>query len=411
MSRKIKFLFYLGIMFLSTVLLSKAAQLLDQKGHPLMSSLTCIETADLSDLYWNINRIELSGSISKEDKSLLLTLRNSIPHFDSYFFRIDGKEGWQKSADGRIVLETKEGAHTIELKASTTMGGELPSIVRTIKVSDNSVSVFPGDDNSAGGRYGFRFEKTGSAKIAWLREHTAPVIAACPNQWHVFLTLRSWVNKQIPNRYPVMKSHWDAQRILQAVWSDPSLGFICDAYAATFVSACISAGLNARMVHLGDQNYNGHYAAEIWSDDHNKWIFMDPLYDRHFSLPDRPLSAVELHNVWKQGRMEEIATHGRGGAVVNAATLSRDYTKLFQDIQLVNSNDFLTTPFTSVMDIFTMKIRFLRYIDESNPPYNRIKLAGQLLTFYYLPILIAGVIIPFVIPAFLIFMTIRLGKR
>jgi hypothetical protein len=208
-----------------------------------------------------------------------------------------------------------------------------------------------------------------------------------------------------------MKSRWDAQHILQAVWNDPSIGFMCDAYAATYVSACVSLGLNARMIHLGDDKYNGHYAAEIWSDEHDKWIFMDPLYDRHFSLPDTPLSAVELHNVWKQGRVQEIAAHGQGGAVAHGATLSRDYANLFQDIQLVTSNDFLTAPFSSVMDLITLKIRFLRYVDESNPPYDRIALAGQLFAFYYLPILITSVIIPFVIPVFLIFMTMRLGGK
>jgi len=411
MSRKIIFMISLGMCFLSAVLLSKGAQVLDQMSHPLVSSLTCIETGDLSDLYWKINQIELSGSINKDAHGVLLTVRNNIPNFDCYFFRIEGNEQWQQSSDGRIGLEANKGSHTIELKATNTMGGEVPSIVRSININDYAVTIFPKEGKIAGGRYSFRFEKPGSAKITWLREYTLPVITACPNQWNAFIALRTWVNRQIPNRHPAMKCRWDAQRILQAVWNDPSLGFICDAYAATYVSACISTGLNARMIHLGDENNNGHYAAEVWSDEHNKWIFMDPLYDCHFSLFDTPLSAIELHNLWKQARMGEIATHGRGGAVVNNTAPSRDYINLFQDVQMVNSNDFLTTPFTSVMDLVTMKIRFLRYIDETNPPYNRIKLAGQILTFYYLPILISGLIIPFVIPAYLIFMTMKLGRN
>jgi len=198
---------------------------------------------------------------------------------------------------------------------------------------------------------------------------------------------------------------------LQAVWNDPSRGFICDAYAATYVSSCVSVGLNARMIHLGDENYNGHYAAEVWSDEHGKWIFMDPLYDVHFSLQQTPLSAIELHQLWKGGSMDGIATQGPDGSTVKMGPPSRDYANLFQDIQLVNSNDFLTTPFTSVADLLTLKIRFLRYVDESNPPYNRLKLAAQILMFYYLPMLITGVIIPFVIPACIIFMIMRLGRK
>jgi hypothetical protein len=321
MSRKIRFLIFLGICFISVVLLTKGAQWLDQRRYPLVSSLTCIETGDPSDLYWNVNQIEVSS------------------------------------------------------------------------------------------RYGFRFERPGSEKLAWLRNHTLPVIADCPTQWHAFLALRNWVSKQIPNKYPAMKSRWDAQRILQAVWNDPSLGFICDAYAATYVSACISVGLNARMIHVGDENHNGHYAAEVWSDEHGKWIFMDPLYDLHFSLRQVPLNAIELHHLWKRGGMGEVETYGRNGAVVTLGAPSPDYANLFQDIQLVNSNDFFTTPFTSVLDLFTLKIRFLRFVDESNPPYNRMKLAGRILAFYYLPMLMSGVIIPFAIPALLLLMIMQLGKN
>jgi hypothetical protein len=237
------------------------------------------------------------------------------------------------------------------------------------------------------------------------------VIADCPNQWKAFLALRNWVSRQIPNMYPAIKSRWDAQRILQAVWSDSSLGFICDAYAATYVSACISVGLTARMIHLGDERYNGHYAAEVWSDEYHKWVLMDPLYDVHFALRQQPLSAIELHQLWKRGRMEEIVTRGGEGAVVKMGAPSRDYENLFQDIQLINANDFLTTPFTSVADLLTLKIRFLRYVDESNPPYDRLNLAGRILAFYYLPVFIAGVIIPFVIPAMLLVMILRLGKK
>ncbi len=274
-----------------------------------------------------------------------------------------------------------------------------------------SVTVIPAEETIKNGRYSFRFEKPGSEKIEWLREHTLPVLGGSPNQWNSLIALRSWVSRQIPNKFPVMKSRWDAQRILQAVRKDPSIGFLCDAYAATYVSCCASVGLNARMIHLGDASNNGHYAAEVWSDEHGKWIFMDPLYDCHFSLQATPLSAIELHNLWNQDRMGEVTTHGRGGAVVKIGVPSPDYANLFQDIQLVNANDFLTTPFTSVLDLFTSKIRFLRYVDESNPPYNRVKQIWQLLMFYYLPILISSFIIPIVIPGYLILITMRLGKQ
>ncbi len=411
MSRKIQFLIFLGLGLVSALLLSKGSQWLEQRRYPLVSSLTCIETGDSSDLYWNVNQIEVNGSISTNRRKVVLTLNNNVPNFESYLYRLDGNEQWRTSVDGLIDVDAGEGSHRIELKALNALGGETAAVVRTIQVADTGISIIPDEHNIERGRYGFRFESPGSDKIVWLRKYTLPVIAACPNQWKAFLALRSWVHRQIPNKYPAIKSRWDAQRILQAVWSDSSLGFICDAYAATYVSACISVGLTARMIHLGDDRYNGHYAAEVWSDEHHKWILMDPLYDVHFALRQQPLSAIELHHLWKGGRIEEILTCGEGGAVVKMGAPSQDYANLFQDIQLINANDFLNTPFSSVADLLTLKIRFLRYVDESNPPYNRLKLAGQIMMYYYLPILITGVIIPFVIPAFLILMIMRLGRK
>ena len=411
MNRKIKFSLSIAVCFLGAVFLSNAAQVLDRVSHPLVSSLTCVETEDPSDLYWNINQIELRGGINQEDHSVWMCLSNNIPNFESYYFRVDGNEQWQQSKDGRINLEAGEGVHTLELRASNALGGELPSRVWAVNVGDRAVTIMPDEEKIKNGRYRFRFEKPGSKKIEWLREHTLPVIARSPHQWNSLIALRSWVSRQIPNKIPVMKSRWDAQRILQAVRKDPSVGFICDAYAATYVSCCASVGLIARMIHLGDESNNGHYAAEVWSDAHKKWIFMDPLYDCHFTLQDAPLSALELHNLWKRGKIREVITHGRDGMILKAASPPSGYANLFQDIQLVNANDFLTTPFSSVLDLLTSKIRFLRYIDESNPPYNRVKQVWQLLMFYYLPILISGFIIPFVIPGYLILITMRLGKH
>jgi len=411
MNRKIKFYLSIAVCFLSAVFLSKAAQVLDRVRHPLVSSLTCIETGDPSDLYWNINQIELRGGINQEDQSAWISLSNNIPNFESYHFRVDGNGQWQQSKDGRINLGAGEGAHTLELKASNTLGGELPARVWAVKVGDGAVSLMPASERIINGSSSFRFEKPGSEKIEWLREHTLPLIAGSPHQWNSLIVLRSWVSRQIPNKYPVMKSRWDAQRILQAVRKDPSVGFICDAYAATYVSCCASVGLHARMIHLGDESNNGHYAAEVWSDAHKKWIFMDPLYDCHFTFQDAPLSALELHNLWKGGKIREVVIYGREGVMLKGASPPSGYANLFQDVQMVNANDFLTTPFTSVLDLLTSKIRFLRYIDESNPPYNRVKQVWQLLMFYYLPILISGFIIPFVIPGYLILITMRLGKH
>ncbi len=77
------------------------------------------------------------GFINQEDQSVWMSLSNNIPNFESYYFRIDGDEQWQGSKDGRINIRAGQGVHTIELKASNTLGGELPSRVWVFNVGDS----------------------------------------------------------------------------------------------------------------------------------------------------------------------------------------------------------------------------------------------------------------------------------
>jgi hypothetical protein len=208
-----------------------------------------------------------------------------------------------------------------------------------------------------------------------------------------------------------MESQWDAQRILQAVWNDATVGFICDAFAATYVSACISTGLQARMLHLGDGYGRGHYATEIWSDDYGKWVFMDSLYGCYFTADSLPLSALELHNRWKNNTWEELEREGEEAASLRFDASPRGYFSLFKDIQIVHANDFLSSPFTSVFELITGDIRYIRWVDASNPPYNRVTLGFRILMFYYLPMALRGFVIPFFIPACMILLGIMLVKK
>jgi hypothetical protein len=208
-----------------------------------------------------------------------------------------------------------------------------------------------------------------------------------------------------------MESQWDAQRILQAVWNDATAGFICDAFAATYVSACISTGLQARMLHLGDGYGRGHYATEIWSDDYGKWVFMDPLYGVYFTAESVHLSALELHNRLKNSTWEGLERQGEEAASLRFDASPRGYFSLFKDIQLVNANDFLSSPFTSVLDLLTGNIRYIRWVDASNPPYNKLTLGFRILMFYYLPRVLRGFVIPFFIPACMVLLGIILVKK
>ena len=62
------------------------------------------------------------------------------------------------------------------------------------------------------------------------------------------------------------------------------------------VAACIAMGYPARWVNISSKHTYGHEVAEIWSNDFNKWIFMDSTRDYYIYDPDTgiPLSLVEI---------------------------------------------------------------------------------------------------------------------
>jgi hypothetical protein len=396
---------------IAEMILIQIVPFLESFAYPLVSSLTCRETEEVNDLYWNINQIEIIGTIEREEHILQITLQNNIPGFAGYFYRMDGSETWQKTSRDDMSVRLTGGEHLLEVKAANTMGVLLPAVSHRITRENDRIRVVPDEQKIIRGKYDFRFEDTSAPKVAWLQQYTLPVIATSRGQWDSYLRLRKWVREQIPNKDPLMESQWDAQRILQAVWRDPAAGFICDAYAATYVSACISAGLHARMLHLGDAYGRGHYATEIWSDTYTKWVFMDPLYDCHFTVDTVPLSALELHHRWKNRTWEGVEKQGDPKGHVRSDAPSRDYFSLFKDIQLINANDFLSSPFASVVDLLTGKIRYIRWVDASNPPYNRRKLGCRIVMFYYLPRVMRVFVIPFFIPACMVFLSIMLVKK
>ena len=393
------------------ILLIQAVPHLESYNHPLLSSLACLETEEREDLYWTINQVEVTDASRKDESSVSITLRNTVPNFAGYLYRTGREDPWQKVQGNQLIVDINEGEEPLEIKSTTLVGVELPIVTFRIDVEGDRVIVTPDQQKVIEGSYEFCFEDPHSPEIKWLQHYTLPVIKGVDSQWDRYSVLRTWVREQIPYRDTVMKSQWDAKRILQTVWDDPSVGFICDAFAATYVSACASVGLNARMVHLGDNRGFGHYATEVWSDDYRKWVFMDPLYNCHFTLKGVPLSALELHDLWKKRELGELEKWGDNHEKLDHDMRSMDYFNLFKDIQVVNANNFLSNPHTSAFDLLTTKIRYIRWIDETNPRYDRVNVALRIAFLYYLPKVLRFFIIPILLPGLIVVFTVRALRR
>ena len=71
----------------------------------------------------------------------------------------------------------------------------------------------------------------------------------------------------------------------------------------TLIGACLAMGYPARWVNIETRTTYGHEVTEVWSNDFNKWIFMDATRDYYIFDPDTgiPLNLVEIND-----RLQEI---------------------------------------------------------------------------------------------------------
>lgn len=94
---------------------------------------------------------------------------------------------------------------------------------------------------------------------------------------------------------------WDAETII--AWGQAKAGHnhrapivMCVHYAVALVTQCLAAGIPARpAVFTGSINgFNGHFTAEVWADEYEKWVMVDPTLDAVMVRDQVPLSVTEI---------------------------------------------------------------------------------------------------------------------
>jgi hypothetical protein len=93
--------------------------------------------------------------------------------------------------------------------------------------------------------------------------------------------------------------------------------WFCTHFAYLYSVFAASLGWTARILNIGrdnPENTAGHMIAEIWSDEWQKWVVVDPLYAGWFSRrgrPGEPLSFLEVHRDWIERGGRNVVLHHR----------------------------------------------------------------------------------------------------
>ena len=97
---------------------------------------------------------------------------------------------------------------------------------------------------------------------------------------------------------------WDAETVL--AWGPAKQGHNgqrpvvnCIYYGATFVSSAQAVGIPARCAVFTNEEpdgWYGHFTAEFWSDEHEKWVMVDPNIDAIYWKGGQPMSVSEIQD-------------------------------------------------------------------------------------------------------------------
>lgn len=167
------------------------------------------------------------------------------------------------------------------------------------------------------------------------------VVAGHGTEFEAILALKRWVR----NQWDYGWSHGvpaDGLEVLQQVAEGQR--FTCGQYATVFVECARSLGWPARKVSIGrtdcefPRGYNiggaGHVSMEVWSNDYEKWVVMEPMLNGYYERQGLPLAAIEIRDAWLCDRGREvtfvqeqppfIAPAGRGVAALIETNLYRN---------------------------------------------------------------------------------------
>lgn len=150
----------------------------------------------------------------------------------------------------------------------------------------------------------FKFDAADNPKLKELREKYKldEVVAPGKDEFDRQILLLDWTHRQFRKFGRPSANPRGALEILKNV--EEGHTFFCAQYGATLVSAAASLGWVDRALSLRrHRDYPGagspeHTSTEIWSNQHRKWIMIDPTANMYVEKDGIPLNAFEIRTEW-----------------------------------------------------------------------------------------------------------------
>ena len=154
-------------------------------------------------------------------------------------------------------------------------------------------------------------------RLSQLREEfdLEAIIRDCATEFEAFLALKRWVRSRWNHGWSAsFKTVQDGLDILREAAKGEQ--FCCGHYTRVFIDCATALGWPARPVGICiascefPRDYNvgnvGHAVAETWSNEHEKWVLMDPDINCYYERDGVPLSALEIREAWLSGEGDAV---------------------------------------------------------------------------------------------------------
>lgn len=138
----------------------------------------------------------------------------------------------------------------------------------------------------------------------------------------IYFELMEWVSNQWEhNGWHVAPDSLNSLGILKSAKYDGQ-EYRCVEYGSVLHDVLTSFGCVARQVGIKnkDADYGGagmgHVATEVWSNNYNKWIFLDPQFGIYTKHDDVPLNIYDIYKLKSNDQFKEIHFMKNGELVV-----------------------------------------------------------------------------------------------
>lgn len=177
----------------------------------------------------------------------------------------------------------------------------------------------------------------------------------------LFKQLLYWVNEQWKhNGWNAAAPHLSARRIVKN--ARKGANYRCVEYAKVLKDALVSLGFVARIVNVksAEVAYGGagmgHAAVEVWSNERQKWMFLDPQFGAYARYKGEILNYYEIFSLRKKGYFDQIDFSVKSSKIGEYKSfLSHYFGYLAVYFKLENKRHILNLKLNAQTDFYTFQ--------------------------------------------------------